>query len=82
MEKTIIDIIDKKAQRQYNRMTGIKRKAYRAMLYAGVQITLNGYSVRVVPGDGGHGVAHHGPVPADGDIGGTCADVAQHQLEK
>lgn len=48
MEKTIIDIIDKKAQRQYNRMTGIKRKAYRAMLYAGVQITLNGYSVREI----------------------------------
>lgn len=45
---TIIDIIDKKAQRQYNRMTGIKRKAYRAMLYAGVQITLNGYSVREI----------------------------------
>lgn len=48
MEQTIIDIIDKKAQRQYKRLTGTKRKAYRAMLYAGVQITLNGYSVREI----------------------------------
>lgn len=46
MEKTIIDIIDKKAQRQYRGMTETKRKAYRAMLYAGTQITENGCSVR------------------------------------
>lgn len=46
MEKTIIDIIDKKAQRQYRGMTETKRKAYRAMLYAGTQITQNGCSVR------------------------------------
>lgn len=48
MEKNIIDIIDKKAQRQYLRMTEIKRKTYRAMLYAGAQITLNGCSVREI----------------------------------
>ncbi|MBD5357336.1 MAG: hypothetical protein HDR88_10085 [Bacteroides sp.] len=48
MEQTIIDIIDKKAQRQYVRMTETRRKAYRAMLYAGVQITINGYSVREI----------------------------------
>lgn len=46
MEKTIIDIIDKKAQRQYRGMTETKRVAYRAMLYAGAQITLNGHTVR------------------------------------
>lgn len=48
MEKTIIDIIDKKAIRQYRGMTDTKKKAYRAMLYAGTQVTLNGYSVREV----------------------------------
>lgn len=48
MEQTIIDIIDKKAQRQYKRLTETKRKAYRAMLYAGAQITLNGCSVREI----------------------------------
>lgn len=48
MEKTIIDIIDKKARRQYRGMTETRKKAYRAMLYAGAQITLNGYSVREI----------------------------------
>lgn len=48
MEQVIIDIIDKKAAKQYNRLTPTKRKAYRAMLYAGAQITINGYSVRDV----------------------------------
>lgn len=48
MDKTIIDIIDKKAMRQYRGMTETKKKAYRAMLYAGTQVTLNGYSVRDV----------------------------------
>lgn len=48
MEQVIIDIIDKKAAKQYNKLTPTKRKAYRAMLYAGAQITINGYSVRDV----------------------------------
>lgn len=48
MEQTIIDIIDKKAQRQYRRLTETRRKAYRAMLYAGAQITINGCSVREI----------------------------------
>lgn len=46
MEKAIIKIIDKKAANQYKRLTPSKLKAYRAMLYAGAQITLNGRSVR------------------------------------
>ena len=46
MEKAIITIIDKKAANQYKRLTQPKLKAYRAMLYAGVQITLNGRSIR------------------------------------
>ncbi len=45
MEKTIIDIIDKKANYKYGRMTETKCKAYRAMLYAGAQVTQNGCSV-------------------------------------
>ena len=36
----------------------------------------------LVPGDGGHGVAHHAAVPADGDVGGARADVHQHQIQK
>ena len=48
MEKVIIDIIDKKAVRQYARLIPTKRKAYRAMLYAGAQITLNGCTVREI----------------------------------
>lgn len=48
MEQTIIDIIDKKALRQYKRLTETRRKAYRAMLYAGAQITLNGCSVKEI----------------------------------
>lgn len=48
MEKAIIGIIDKKAANQYKRLTPTKFKAYRAMLYAGAQITLNGRSVREI----------------------------------
>lgn len=40
MEQDIIEIIDNKASRMYCRMTKTKRVAYRAMLYAGVQITI------------------------------------------
>ncbi len=54
MEKTIIDIIDKKAMRQYKGMTEEKRKAYRVMLYAGVQITMNGCSVKDVSTETGY----------------------------
>lgn len=54
MEQVIIDIIDKKAAKQYNRLTPTKRKAYRAMLYAGAQITLNGYSVRDIAAEIGY----------------------------
>ena len=35
----------------------------------------------LVPGDGGHGV-DHGPVPADGDIGGARANVRQYQVQQ
>lgn len=48
MEKAIIDIIDKKAANQYARLIPSKQRAYRTMLYAGAQITLNGYSVREI----------------------------------
>lgn len=48
MEQAIIEVIDKKALRKYERMTEIKAKAYRAMLYAGVQVTLNGCTVREI----------------------------------
>ncbi len=41
MESSIIEIIDKKASRMYQTMSKTKRVAYRAMLYAGVQITHN-----------------------------------------
>lgn len=54
MEQVIIDIIDKKAAKQYNKLTPTKRKAYRAMLYAGAQITLNGYSVRDIAAEIGY----------------------------
>lgn len=54
MEKVIIDIIDKKAARQYPKMTEVKRKAYRAMLYAGAQITQNGCTVRDIAAEIGY----------------------------
>lgn len=54
MEQVIIDIIDKKAAKQYNKLTPTKRKAYRAMLYAGAQITMNGYSVRDIAAEIGY----------------------------
>ncbi len=46
MEEAIITVIDKKAAKHYQRLNPTKLKAYRAMLYTGVQITLNGRSVR------------------------------------
>ena len=46
MEQNILDIIDKKAERQYARLSETKKIAYRLMLYAGVQVTINGYTVR------------------------------------
>lgn len=54
MEQVIIDIIDKKAAKQYNKLTPTKRKAYRAMLYAGAQITMNGCSVRDIAAEIGY----------------------------
>lgn len=48
MEKAIIDIIDNKASKQYKQLTSNKIKSYRLMLYAGAQVTLNGYSVREI----------------------------------
>lgn len=54
MEQVIIDIIDKKAAKQYNKLTPTKRKAYRAMLYAGAQININGYSVKDVAAEIGY----------------------------
>lgn len=54
METNIIDIIDKKAHRQYKKMTEVKKLAYRAMLYAGAQITLNGFSVRDISSEIGY----------------------------
>lgn len=54
MEQVIIDIIDKKAAKQYNKLTPTKRKAYRGMLYAGAQITMNGYTVRDVAAEIGY----------------------------
>ena len=54
MEQVITDIIDKKAAKQFNKLTPTKRKAYRAMLYAGAQITMNGYSVRDIAAEIGY----------------------------
>lgn len=54
MEKVIIDIIDKRAERQYSKLTPTKRKVYRAMLYAGTQITMNSRTVRDISAEIGY----------------------------
>lgn len=58
MEKAIIELIDKKASRQYLRLTESKRKAYRVMLYAGVQTTLNGKNATDIAAETGYSVSY------------------------
>lgn len=54
MQKIVIDTIDKKAAKQYAKMTEIKREAYRAMLYAGAQVTVNGRKLKDVADELGY----------------------------
>lgn len=54
MNKDILDIIDKKTAKAYANMTETKRRAYRYMLYAGVQITQIGSTLRAVAAEIGY----------------------------
>lgn len=48
MERHIIELVDKCARTEYAKFTPVKKTAYRFMLYAGVQVTLNGCTAREI----------------------------------